>query len=73
MCAILGTAVTSMFILLTEGMAWWRGPPVSRYDGILLPMGFKESMQGEECPICLTEFTKERQYLAINKCKHIFH
>lgn len=69
----MGMAITSMFIIVTEAMAWWRGPPVTRYDGILVGKEFRESMEGMECSICLTEFTKERQYLAIKRCNHIFH
>ena len=73
MCSIMGLALTGLFIVVSEGMAYFQGPPVSRYDGVIDFLDYNDSMRGTECPICLTEFIKEGKYWRIKKCNHLFH
>lgn len=44
MCSIMGIALTGMFIFVSEGMNCWRGAPTNRYDGILIPLEYNETM-----------------------------
>lgn len=59
MYSIMGLALTGMFIFVSEGMAYWQGPPVSRYDSVIDFLAYNDSMTGSECPICLSEFAKD--------------
>lgn len=73
MYAIMGLTLTGMFIFVSEGMAYWHTPSAGRYDPFIDRLDFKEDMFEMECPICLTEFTKEGRFCAIKKCRHVFH
>jgi hypothetical protein len=73
MYSIMGITLTGMFIFVSEGITCWQSAPISRYDGILIPLDYNESMHDLDCSICLAEFAKGGRFSAIKKCGHIFH
>lgn len=53
MYSIMGVTLTGMFIFVSEGMTCWQTAPVGRYDGILIPLEYNDSMRDLDCSICL--------------------
>jgi hypothetical protein len=71
--SIMGLALSGMFIVVSEGIAYWQGPPTTRYDAVVDFLDYQEAMRGLDCSICITELGKDGQFWRIKKCGHVFH